>query len=92
MTDAPQPRDELIWELEAVDRLASLVKEYPTTAQAVIPAIYDLATNAFPVGSTPLGGGGIRRLLLGYFRVLYEVTSDPPVVRVILVGRTNNPR
>ena len=90
--DSPA-RYELMWEDAAVDRLAALVKRYPDAARGVIPAIYELAENPRPNGSTRLGdSGAYRRLLLGYFRVLYEVTDDPPVVRVVLVGRADQPR
>jgi mRNA-degrading endonuclease RelE of RelBE toxin-antitoxin system len=89
----PSAPYELTWENEAIDRLATLVKQYPEAAQGVIPAIYGLAANPRPTGSTQLGGSGTyRRLLLGYFRVLYAVTDNPPLVRIILVGRADQPR
>lgn len=90
MTDG---KYELDWEPEAIDRLAALVKTYPEAAAGVIPAIYELATNPRPIGSTQLGGSGTyRRLLLGYFRVLYAVDDDARTVRIILVGRADQPR
>lgn len=94
MTESNSPaRYELAWEDAAVDRLAALVKRYPDAANGVIPAIYELADNPRPNGSTRLGDSGTyRRLLLGYFRVLYEVTDDPPFVRIVLVGRADQPR
>lgn len=94
MSDSnPSARYELTWESEAIDRLAALVKQYPEAAQGVVPAIYELAANPRPTGSTQLGGSGTyRRLLLGYFRVLYAVSDDPPLVRIILVGRADQPR
>lgn len=90
MTDS---KYELGWEPEAIDRLAALVKIYPEAAAGVIPAIYELATSPYPIGSTQLGGSGTyRRLLLGYFRVLYAVDDDARAVRIILVGRADQPR
>ena len=89
----PSARYELVWEDAAVDRLAALVKRYPDAAQGVIPAIYELADNPRPTGSTQLGGSGTyRRLLLGYFRVLYAIEEEPPRVRIVLVGRADQPR
>jgi mRNA-degrading endonuclease RelE of RelBE toxin-antitoxin system len=80
----------LAWEDEAIDRLTILAKQYPDAAQDVIPAIYQLAADPRPTGSTQLGGSGTyRRLLLGYFRVVYAVNDDPPLVRIILVGRAD---
>lgn len=95
MTDAPLLPDPygLAWEPEAIDQLAALVKQYPEAAQAVIPAIYELAADPRPTGSMRLGGSGTyRRLLLGYFRVIYAVSDDPSLVRIILVGRADQPR
>lgn len=52
-----------------------------------------MAALKMPHGSTQLGGSGThRRLLLGCFRVLYAVTDEPPLVRIILVGRADQPR
>lgn len=94
MSDPHSPTPyELVWEDAAVDRLAALVKQYPDAAKGVIPAIYELAANPRPTGSTALGEtGAYRRLLLGYFRVLYAVCDDPPTVRIVLVGRADQPR
>lgn len=93
MSGADRIRYALAWEDAAVDRLAALAKQYPEAAQGVIPAIYELADNPRPTGSTQLGGSGTyRRLLLGYFRVLYAVSDDPPLVRIVLVGRADQAR
>lgn len=93
MSETEPTRYELTWEDAAVNRLAALVKQYPEAAQGVIPAIYELAVNPRPTGSTVLGEtGAYRRLLLGYFRVLYAVSDDPPLVRIVLVGRADQPR
>jgi hypothetical protein len=44
VTEAPRPY-EPTWEPEAIDRLAALIHEYPEAAQAVVPAIHELAAN-----------------------------------------------
>jgi mRNA-degrading endonuclease RelE of RelBE toxin-antitoxin system len=55
---------------------------------AIVSAVYELTDNPRPTGSTQLGGSGTyRRLLLGYYRVLYSVTDDPPQIKIFLVGR-----
>jgi hypothetical protein len=83
----------LVWDDAAVDRLAALVRRYPDAAKGVIPASCELADNPRPVGSTQLdASGAYRRLVLGYFRVPYVVTNDPPLVQVVLVGRADRPR
>jgi len=87
------PRYELSWEPEALERLAALAKTYPEAAEGVIPAVYALARDPRPDGSVQLGGSGTyRRLQLGYFRIVYAVSDDPPGVRIVLVGRDDQTR
>ena len=84
---------ELVWEPEAIDQLANLAKTYPDAAAGVLPAVHQLAADPRPVGSTPLGGSGTyRRLQVGYIRVIYAVSENAHTVRVILVGRADQPR
>jgi hypothetical protein len=73
------------WEDAVLDRLAALVKQYPQAAQSVIPAIYELAADPYPTGSTRHGGSGTYRrlLLLGCFRARYAASDGPPRMRVI---------
>ena len=83
----------LDWEDAALRRLAALVKAYPDAARGVIPAVYRLASDPRPAESTQVGGSGIyRRLVIGYFRILYAVSDDPALVRIVLVGRDDEVR
>ena len=59
----------------------------------MIPAVYELAADPRPGDSTPLGGSGTyRRLQVGYLRIVYAVSEPAHRVRVILVGRADQPR
>ena len=86
-------RYELTWEPEAIEQLSTLAKSYPDAAADVIPAVYLLTADPRPAGSTPLGGSGTyRRLQVGHLRVVYAVSETTHAVRVILVGRADQPR
>jgi mRNA-degrading endonuclease RelE of RelBE toxin-antitoxin system len=61
----------------ATDRLA---------AKRIRVAVNALARDPEPPGSVQLGGGLVRRLHIGDYRVLYEVTDT--TVRVWSLGRT----
>lgn len=83
---------ELVWEPEAIEQLATLTKSYPEAAAGAIPAVHHLAADPRPAGSTALGGSGTyRRLQVGYIRIVYAVSEAAHMVRVILVGRADQP-
>lgn len=89
MTD----RYELTWEPEAIERLAALLEQYPDTTQGVIAAVYRLAGDPRPAGSSQLGGSGTyRRLQLGYIRILYALDDAAHTVRIILASRDDQTR
>lgn len=54
-------------------------------AKRIRAAVNALVRDPAPSGSVPLGGGLVRRLHIGDYRVLYEVTDD--AVRVWSLGR-----
>lgn len=64
-------------DLYATDRLM---------AKRIRAAVNALAHDPDPPGSVQLGGGLVRRLRIGDYRVMYEVTDD--AVRVWSLGRT----
>jgi mRNA interferase RelE/StbE len=80
------------WEPEAIDRLAALTQDYPEAPRIVVAAVYELADNPRPSNSTRLGTSPFRRLLLGHWRITYEVHDADQLVRIILIGRSPQPR
>jgi mRNA-degrading endonuclease RelE of RelBE toxin-antitoxin system len=54
--------------------------------------VYELGDNPRPGNSTNLGRGGLRRLLLGYYRVLYKVSEKTTTVTVIMVAKAPHPQ
>jgi len=51
--------------------------------RAVLDAIDRLADDPRPAGSFPYGSPGLRRLRVGRYRVLYEITQDAVAIRHI---------
>lgn len=82
----------IIWKAEAIEGAARLHKIDPIGADLILAAVYDLADNPAPGNSVLLGDAGLRRLLLGYYRVLYHVSDGTVTVTVMMVGKAAEPR
>ena len=54
--------------------------------------MYELGDNPTPGNSANLGRGGLRRLLLGYYRVLYKVSEKNSTVTIIMVAKAPHPQ
>lgn len=80
------------WEASASTRLRALAQEYTEAPDLIGAAVNDLASNPRPTNSTQLGTSSFRRLLLGYWRVTYEVVDEARTVMIIIVGRAESPR
>jgi len=80
------------WEPPATARLSALAKDHPEAPDLIGAAVYDLASNPRPTNSTQLGTSSIRRLLLGYWRVTYEVVDADQIIEILIVGRSDEPR
>ena len=69
----------------AVSRAAAFLDD-PEGIRAVLDAIDQLAEDPRPAGSFPYGSPDLRRLRVGRYRVLYEITEDAIAVRHIARG------
>jgi mRNA interferase RelE/StbE len=83
---------EIKWGSAAIDRLSALSKDHPEAPSLIVAAVYDLPSNPRPTNSTQLGTSAFRRLLLGYWRVTYEVVEKDQTIQIHGVGRAENPR
>lgn len=83
---------DIAWAPAAIDRLSALSTVHPEAPGMVVTAVYELASNPRPTNSTQFGTSSLRRLLLGYWRVTYEIIEADQVVRVLIVGRSTTPR
>ena len=66
----------------AISRAAAFLDD-PPGIRAVLDAIDRLADDPRPAGSFPYGSPDLRRLRVGRYRVLYEITQDAVAIRHI---------
>lgn len=69
----------------AISHAAAFLDD-PQGMRAVLDAIDRLADDPRPAGSFPYGSPDLRRLRVGRYRVLYEITADAIAVRHIARG------
>ncbi|MGH3287716.1 MAG: type II toxin-antitoxin system RelE family toxin [Streptosporangiaceae bacterium] len=55
----------------------------PPGIRAVLDAIDQLSSDPRPAGSFPYGSPDLRRLRVGRYRILYEITDDMAAIRHI---------
>lgn len=93
--DAPKEQRKtywIDWKPAAIDAATMLHQEDKLGAQLVLAAVYELGDNPTPGNSANLGRGGLRRLLLGYYRVLYKVSDKNSTVTIIMVAKAPHPQ
>jgi mRNA interferase RelE/StbE len=66
----------------AINQAAAFLDD-PQGIRAVLDAIDQLAGDPRPAGSFPYGSPDLRRLRVGRYRVLYEITADAVAIRHI---------
>ena len=69
----------------AISQAAAFLGD-PQGIREVLDAIDRLADDPHPAGSFPYGSPDLRRLRVGQYRVLYEITEDTVAVRHIARG------
>jgi mRNA interferase RelE/StbE len=66
----------------AINQAAAFLDD-PQGIHAVLDAIDQLADDPRPAGSFPYGSPDLRRLRVGRYRVLYEITTETVAIRHI---------
>ncbi|MGH3224291.1 MAG: type II toxin-antitoxin system RelE family toxin [Streptosporangiaceae bacterium] len=66
----------------AISQAAAFLDD-PHGIRAILDAIDRLADDPRPAGSFPYGSPDLRRLRVGRYRVLYEITQDAVAIRHI---------
>ncbi|WP_059006348.1 type II toxin-antitoxin system RelE family toxin [Streptomyces specialis] len=81
----------VIWDPKAQKNFARLAKQDPRGADQVLDGISLLLRNPRPAGAHPYGKNWYR-IHMGFYRVIYEIKSEKPVIiSVEHVGRGNTP-
>jgi mRNA interferase RelE/StbE len=69
----------------AISQAAAFLDD-PHGIRQVLDAIDRLADDPRPAGSFPYGSPDLRRMRVGRYRVLYEITEDAVAIRHIARG------
>ncbi|MFH9422788.1 type II toxin-antitoxin system RelE/ParE family toxin [Streptomyces sp. NPDC017529] len=78
---------EVIWDPGAVDAAARFLKDDTDGLRQLMDAVDLLATQPRPTGSAEYGSPDLRRIHVGRYRVLYEITEATVTIVVIHIGR-----
>ncbi|MGA5642653.1 type II toxin-antitoxin system RelE family toxin [Streptomyces cinereoruber] len=76
----------IVWSEPAVDAAARFLKDDPGGLRQLMDAVDLLADRPRPEGSTPYGSPDLRRVHVGFYRVMYEITEVTVTIVVIHVG------
>ena len=77
---------EVIWEAQAIDQAAGFLHDDPAGVREMLDAVARLAEEPRPAGSFPYGSPDRRRLSIGRYRVMYDITAE--TVSVWHLGRS----
>ena len=76
---------QVIWEAQAIDQAAGFLRDDPAGVREMLDAVAVLADDPRPAGSFPYGSPDRRRLRIGRYRVMYDITAE--AVSVWHLGR-----
>ncbi len=76
------------WEPPAVAAASRYLTDDPDGLTALINGIDALAADPRPEGSFPFGSPDLRRLRIGRYRALYEITDDTQEILITHIGRS----
>ncbi|HET6292903.1 MAG TPA: type II toxin-antitoxin system RelE/ParE family toxin [Kribbella sp.] len=78
---------EVNWSERALDQAAGFLKDDPSGLEQLFDAVDLLTEDPRPAGTTEYGSPDLRRLHVGRYRVLYDVSDSTVTVVVIHAGR-----
>ncbi|SCK27237.1 type II toxin-antitoxin system RelE/ParE family toxin [Streptomyces sp. WMMB 322] len=77
----------VIWETEATSAATRFLKDDPDGLRQVYEAVDLLAHEPRPPGSAELGSQYLRRIHIGRYRVVYEISESTITVVVMHLAR-----
>ncbi|WP_327075553.1 type II toxin-antitoxin system RelE/ParE family toxin (plasmid) [Kitasatospora purpeofusca] len=78
----------IVWDEPAINAAARFLKDDADGLRQVMDAVDMLADSPRPPGSTEYGSADLRRMHVGRYRVMYEITENTVTIVVIHLGRT----
>ncbi|MEU2559320.1 type II toxin-antitoxin system RelE/ParE family toxin [Streptomyces longispororuber] len=79
---------QVFWEEPALGVAARFMEDDPDGVRHVFAATDLLASDPRPAGTAEYGSPNLRRMHVGRYRVLYELTESTVTVMVLHLGRT----
>ncbi|MFD0275520.1 type II toxin-antitoxin system RelE/ParE family toxin [Kitasatospora sp. NPDC127111] len=77
----------ITWDEPAINAAARFLKDDADGLRQVMDAVDLLADDPRPAGSAAYGSPDLRRIHIGRYRVLYEITEQTVTIVVIHLGR-----
>lgn len=77
---------EVFWAVPAIDQAAGYLADDGPGLESVLDAVDELALDPRPEASTRVTGG-LRRLRVGTYRVVYDIDDERLLVTVVHLGR-----
>ncbi|SER81292.1 type II toxin-antitoxin system RelE family toxin [Streptomyces qinglanensis] len=78
----------IVWEEAALNAAARFLKDDADGLRRLLDAVDLLARQPRPEGTVEYGSPDLRRMYVGLYRVLYEITDSTVTVVVMHLGRT----
>ncbi|GAA2116188.1 hypothetical protein GCM10009759_61580 [Kitasatospora saccharophila] len=77
----------IIWDESAINAAARFLQDDPEGLRQLMDAVDLLANSPRPPGSAEYGSADLRRMHVGRYRVMYEITETTVTIIVIHLGR-----
>jgi mRNA interferase RelE/StbE len=77
----------IVWDEPAINSAARFLKDDADGLRQVLGAVDLLADDPRPTGSTSYGSPDLRRIHIGRYRVMYEITEQTVTIVIIRLGR-----
>ena len=77
----------IIWEPRAVAKASRFLEDDPEGLKQVLAATSHLRTGPRPEGSAAYGSPDLRRIRIGWYRMVYEIDDTAATVTIIHLGR-----
>ncbi|MCC9309390.1 type II toxin-antitoxin system RelE/ParE family toxin [Kitasatospora sp. RB6PN24] len=77
----------IIWDEPAINAAARFLKDDPEGLRQVMDAVDLLADSPRPQGTAEYGSPNLRRMHVGRYRIMYEITEATVTIVVIHLGR-----
>jgi mRNA interferase RelE/StbE len=67
---------QVVWEAQAIDQAAGFLRDNPDGVGEMLDAVVRLADESRPAWSFPYGSPDRRRLRVGRYQVMYDITAE----------------